>query len=458
LARRRRIDGDGRGDVIIGAYLEDVGSFHFAGRAYLFSGASGALIRTLTSPNPQSPGDFGFSVSGVPDADGDGVEDIAVGADYEASATHVNAGHVYLFSGANGALLRTLSSSHERAAGLFGYDVSGIPDVDGDGRGDLIVSAYGEVNGRVYGISGATGAVLYSFVSPNAGTLDGRFANDVVGMPDIDGDGRGDILIGSSAEERFTGRAYLYSGATASLLYELQSPNSQPGGEFGASVSAVMDVDGDGRTDLLIGATRENPGDSPEDAGRAYVFSGATGTLLETLISPNEEEFGTFGAVAGVDDIDGDGRGDFLIGAAGESPGSSPSNAGRAYLFSSSNGITLSVDAEPVNPPIVIPPGGGSFSFTVTVTNTGTETESFALWTRITRPNGQQTNAGLGPFNRTLAPGASFRRTFSQSVPGNMSAGTYTYTAYIGTYPNGPVASDTFMFTKQSVGLGDDSF
>lgn len=448
LAGLPDVDGDGRGDVLAGAYFEYVDGLKWAGRAYVFSGATGNLVRTLVSPNEQELGLFGYSAAAVPDADGDGIADFLLGAYGEAEPGKSSAGHAYLFSGATGTLLRTLVSPRPTFAGLFGHAVAGMPDADGDGRGDVLVQSEGEDKGRVYGFSGATGALLYSFGSPNAATLDGYFAERLAGSDDLDGDGRGDFLIGSPLEDHYIGRAYLYSGATGTLLHELQSPNPQTSGDFGANISAVPDVDGDGRPDVGVGAPREGPGDAPEESGRAYVFSGATGALLQTLISPNEQAFGYFSAIAGVADLDGDGRGDFFIGASAEESGSSPEDAGRVYIFSSGEGEALSVAAEPVNPPIVIPAGGGAFTFTASVTNSGSDSETFSLWTRITRPDGEQTNKGLGPYPRTLAPGASFQRTFSQTIPGKIAAGTYTYTAYAGTYPDGAVASDTFTFTK----------
>ena len=84
----------------------------------------------------------------------------------------------------------------------------------------------------------------------------------------------------------------------------LASPTAEANGGFGDNVAGVPDANGDGRGDLLVGAPSENGGAT--DAGRAYLFSGATGALLRTLTSPNAEVSGAFGeAVAGVPDADG---------------------------------------------------------------------------------------------------------------------------------------------------------
>jgi hypothetical protein len=341
-------DGDGLGDLLVGASGEDDGVSPInAGRAYVYSGATGDLLHTLRSPNEEEFGFFGSGISGVPDVDGDGRGDLLVGASREG----FEAGRAYIYSGATGDLLHELSSPNAEADGFFGSAVSGVGDVDGDGRGDLLVGAWGEGagpgpdgEGRAYVFSGASGMLLYTLATPYPG--EGQFGRSVSGVPDADGDGRGDLFVGApeegpGASPALAGRAYVFSGATGDLLYELASLNEELGGQFGTAVSGVQDVDGDGRGDLIVGSW-EDPGASPEFAGRVYVFSGASGEPLHTLTSPGEERNGFFGdAVSGLDDVDSDGRGDLLVGAYGENPGTSPYSAGRAYVFSGASGEPL---------------------------------------------------------------------------------------------------------------------
>lgn len=333
------LDGDGRCDLLVGAFEDEVG-LPLAGRVYVFSGATGAPLRTLVSPSPQGGGRFIVPTS-VPDADGDGVADILVGAGGEDTVA-VAAGRAYLFSGATGALLHTLASPSPQFSGAFGATVAGLPDMDGDGDGDVLIGAAGEdvvvgaANradaGRVYVLSGATGNIIHALISPDPERL-ALFGSAVAAVEDADGDGVGDLAVGALREDAAgtvdAGRVHLFSGATGALLHTFVSPNPTATGVFGGHLSGVPDVDGDGRGDVLAGADFEEG-----FAGRAYVFSGRTGALLLTLASPGAVPSGRFGSgVAGVADADGDGRGDLLVGASDEPVGDS-TRAGRAYLFS----------------------------------------------------------------------------------------------------------------------------
>lgn len=185
-------------------------------------------------------------------------------------------------------------SPNEVLGGHFGGDVSGVPDTNGDGVGDLIVAAGGEptgpnppgVRGRAYIIDGSTFAILRTLISPNTSFNEWRvsgFATSVSGIPDVNGDGRGDIVVGSIAEgpgDQYSGsgRAYIFDGFTGVPLHTLVSPNEEAEGRFGFSVSGTQDLNGDGRGDVIVGADNENG-----DRGRAYVFDGASGAYLYAL-------------------------------------------------------------------------------------------------------------------------------------------------------------------------------
>ncbi len=449
------VDGDGFGDLLVGAPFEDGGAPD-AGRAYLFSGASGALLHTLASPSPESPGRFGTGVAGVPDADGDGFGDLLVGAKFEDGGA-ADAGRAYLFSGASGALLHTLASPSPEAFGRFGTGVAGVPDADGDGFGDLLAGAPFEDGGatdagRAYLFSGATGALLHTLASPNA-AFDGRFGVSVSGVSDTDGGGFGDLLVGARSENGGApdaGRAYLFSGASGALLHTLTSPNPNFAGNFGFDVSEVPDADGDGFGDLLVGAFTESGG--AIDSGRAYVFSGATGTLLAGLVSPNPKFDGFFGfGVSGVPDANGDGRGDFLIGAYEETGG--VFSAGRAYLFTGGDAPPrYELEVTPLSSLTVAP--GGFVELSYTITNNTDEAAAGDLWAIAQRaPSGPRLT--VGPIvSGTLGADEVVTGVYTQRIPEDAPAGTYTYVVNIGTFPGNPVDSDTLTVTATGTVTG----
>ncbi len=346
------VNGDGKADVIAGAFHENPGASPVdAGRAYIFSGADGSLLFTLVSPNEEAGGEFGISVSGAGDVNADGKADVIVGARLEDPGTSpVNAGRAYVFSGADGSLLFTLVSPNEEASGQFGIRVSGAGDVNSDGRADVIVGAMTEdpgtspINaGRAYIFSGADGSLLFTLASPNEQAA-GHFGVWVSGAGDINNDGKADVIVGAFFEDPSpsaidAGRAYVFSGADGSVLFTLVSPNAETSGEFGSPVAGAGDVNMDSTPDVIVGARPEDPGTSPNDAGRAYIFSGVDGSLLFTLASPNQESGGVFGnSVSGAGDVNDDGYADVMIGAPFEDPGASPINSGRAYIFSGADG------------------------------------------------------------------------------------------------------------------------
>ncbi|MFO0872854.1 MAG: hypothetical protein U0575_02630 [Phycisphaerales bacterium] len=334
------VDGDGFGDVIVGAVEENGGGENQSGRAYVFSGRTGLLIRSHVSPNAQFGGNFGIAVAGLNDINGDGRGDYAIAANEEDGAGVNGSGRVYIYNGATGALIRTHTSPNPESFGRFGVAIAGIDDLTGDNRGDYIIGSEQTVSGdgeagRAYVYSGSTGNLLRSHTSPNSQFF-GFFSDSVAGVPDCNGDGRGDYIIGAPYEDAGgiseSGRAYLYSGTNGALLHTYTSPNPENTGRFGGSVGGLPDAGGNGLGDVVIGAAFEDPGAAPSEAGRAYIFSGTSYLLLETLVSPNEQASGYFGgAVGGVADRDGDGFGDVVVGASSE-------GNGRAYIFSGATG------------------------------------------------------------------------------------------------------------------------
>jgi hypothetical protein len=324
------LDGDGHDDAVVGAWLEGFGP---RGRSHVYSGATGHRLYTLQSPrnDPEFNQEFGHAVGGVPDVDGDGRGDALVGSRFDGGH-----GRAYVFSGASGTLIYELASP-DQMGWSFGYSVAGLPDLDGDRRGEAAVGEQFFYPIRVFVYSGASGTVLH-VLEPLEFTELGNFAHSIASVPDLDGDGIADILVGAPDEliERFvqTGRVYVFSGATGLLLRRLELPIPLQF-ELGRSVAGLADVDGDGSGDILAGATYNGRyGDPLQGAGRAAVFSGATGALLAAFHSPSPRMTEYFGwSVAALPDCTGDGIADFAVTSLAELPGNA-TQSGIVYVYS----------------------------------------------------------------------------------------------------------------------------
>jgi len=325
------VNGDGFGDVLVGVPREWVGDPpNNRGAAYVFSGRDGSVIYQVVSPRAVPGGNFGRAVAGSPDLDGDGLGDLIVGAYSENSA--------YVFSGADGSLLYDLRPG--QSAGRFGTGVASIPDMNDDGISDIAVGAdgYSAERGQVYLFSGATGERLVQFGHPRPFS-GADFGAVLAGIPDLDGDGAGDILVGCPNEPigipgQYVGfgHCYVFSGRTGTLIREIDPPEP-PVGWIGQSITGIPDIDGDGAGDYAIGTPNRSRAFGEPDAS-VYVYSGRTGDLLRTLHSPIGQKRWYGGSVAGTPDLDGDGRGDLIVGAPYDQWPGSPPRAGAVYIYS----------------------------------------------------------------------------------------------------------------------------
>ena len=124
--------------------------------------------------------------------------------------------------------------------------------------------------------------------------------------------------------------------------------------------------------------------------------------------------------------------------------------SGFIYAMGAPDSPPVTVSVEPVNPPIVIPPGGGSFRATAIFINTTTTSQTFDFWTAL---SGAASREPLfGPKTLTLAAGETVTRTLTQRIPGTLPAGNYTYTAKVGSFSTTVSDSDSFPFDKSATG------
>jgi len=298
-------------------------------------------LYTLLGEQPrtafQQEGLFGVSIAAIGDVSNppDGVSDLAIAAPQQ-NGSSVNLGIVRVVSGVNGAEIYRVQGLTIGEA--FGTAVAAAGDMNADGVPDFIVgaprfTAAGSLKaGRVDAISGATGARIWtrdaSLVFPGAAT-DKFFGSAVASLGDLTGDGRPEVVAGAPCQINSTqpGFAVILSG-TGLVLQTVTG--LQGGDHFGAAVAGILDRDADGFGDLVVGAVPEFNLDR-KGYVRVLRSSNCTDIVPPLQGDQTRDSFGH--AVMGMGDLDGDGLGDFAVGA----PGTNPNTLGGTYakLFKS---------------------------------------------------------------------------------------------------------------------------
>jgi VCBS repeat protein/FG-GAP repeat protein len=240
------------------------------------------------------------SGASIGDWSGDGIGDFAVGVPLDDSK-NPDAGAVYLISGSDGSILSVWYGTNK--ADYFGSPVA-IPDVDGDGKPEVLVcdptaDVGGSVDiGAVYLYSSATSTALWKKKGTNG--LLGAIAGPT---RDLDGDGAPDVFVAEKLAVR------LFSGKSGTLLFTLPAPAGDPTMN-GFATCDLGDVNGDGVDDFMVTSPLDDTANT--DAGAAKIFSGADQSVLSTLFGTNfNEQFGY--SCARLGDADGDGIRDFAV-------------------------------------------------------------------------------------------------------------------------------------------------
>lgn len=328
------INGDGTPDILVGAEFADSSGFTRNGMAVVYNGLNGAILHQFFGT--ASFENLGTVVISPGDMNADGFDDILVSSSGADPGALVDAGRIEIFSGFDGSSLLSIDGTVDD--GFFGASLAALGDIDGNSVPDFMVGEPGRnaSAGRVYVYSGLSGSVLFQ-VDGLAGDACGT---SVSSAGDLNGDGTTDFFVGSpfadTASFTDNGTAEVFSGATGlSLnLFEGMASNDQ----FGHSVDGGHFVDLDTTPDFIIGSPNRNPGTAAA-AGSAVVYDGASGTpvyLIEgTAFADN---LGNDVALTG--DVDGDGFGDFLVGARLLDAGGL-FDAGSAFLHSGRDGSLL---------------------------------------------------------------------------------------------------------------------
>lgn len=266
------------------------------------------------------PDGFGEAVSGAGDVDADGFADVIVGSADE--------NRFYIYFGAAGGLRAGRTRITNVSATSFGLTVATAGDVNGDGFADVLVGAPAEDRAFIY--FGTVGNISTQFVQLDGPVTNSFFGGAVDTAGDVNNDGLADVIIGALAADE----AYIYLGAATTLptLPTLAGPvtlaEGLVGDEFGWSVSTAGDVNGDGISDVIVGAPTGNA---------AYIFTGedvALPTLPTLTVLPTLTGTGGFGsAVSTAGDVDSDGLADVLVGA--------PDNAEATLYYGATAGPTI---------------------------------------------------------------------------------------------------------------------
>jgi Ca2+-binding RTX toxin-like protein len=372
------LNGDGVPDVAVGAYGDDTGGTNRGAVHVLFLDADGTvnssqLIAHNTGGGPSLSDDdrFGRSVTAVGDVDGDGVVDLAVGADGD-SANGTSRGAVYvLFMNADGSVKshRRIASSQSGGPSLsngdgFGRSVTGVGDLNGDGIEDIVAgapydSSRGPLRGAAYVLfldtdgSVASHQKIASSVGGGPALADGdRFAISMASIADVNGDGVVDLAVGADRHDtggvEFGAVHVLFldrDGTVSSSQTIERGPGGGPdltiGDRFGSSVADIGDLDGDGIHELAVGAHRDDAGGTDRGAVHIlYLDSDGTSSLNEKIDSTsdggpsllNQDRFGA--SVASIGDLNGDGLSELIVGADGDDTGGTTySERGAAHIL-----------------------------------------------------------------------------------------------------------------------------
>ena len=267
----------------------------------------------LFCPSVGQPGALvGKATLGVDDVDRDSIPDVAIGAPGD-SVAGPGRGAAYVCSGRDGAVLYVVRG--ERDNDRLGESLAVIGDLDRDGIDDFAVGSphgynlAGVTSGYVRLHSGADGRVLRRLDGVQASEY---FGTSIAGLGDVNGDGVPDFAVGAPDSAPLfpprSGFATVFSGADGSLLHRFSGTNAYDA--CGQAVAGIGDIDNDGRPDILVAWARTGSPNVP----KVVAYSGRTGaTLFTVLDTATRSGFGT--SLAPLGDVNGDGRADFAVGA-----------------------------------------------------------------------------------------------------------------------------------------------
>ncbi len=325
------VNADGYDDIIVGAPFDGT-NVTDAGRALIYFGGPVVNYTADVVISGQTVGELlGSCVAPAGDVNNDGFDDVIIGEGY-------NSGKAYLYLG--GSSMNNTADLVFNGAIYFGFSLSTAGDVNDDGYSDILIGNYWESKAYLYFGSIAMDNISDLTLSvPNS-----EFGISVSNAGDVNGDGYGDFMIG----DRFTSSGNLSYNGSASIFFGGVSLDNIPDviiygttayENLGSAVSSGGDVNGDGYSDVIVGASRYN-----FNTGRAMIYyGGASMNNVADVTFTGEQSYDFFGqSVAGAGDINGDGFDDVIVGAFQNDGGGI--DAGNAYSFYGSVSMDNIVD------------------------------------------------------------------------------------------------------------------
>lgn len=342
------VDGDGYDDVVLGAAFYD-STFTDAGAAFLYRGSPSGLQGepAWIAIGDQADEQFAACSQAAGDVNGDGYDDVIVGA-WLADHGQVNEGRAFVYFGSDTGLADQpgWQGEGDDEGAAYGYFCASAGDVNADGYDDIVVGArrFGGngllEEGRVYVYHGGpSGPSLAADWIHDAGREKSEEGASTISAGDVNGDGFGDLLVGSFRWENpdlDEGRAMLFLGSASGLAHvpAWEVEGGIPRNNFGYHLDGAGDVNGDGFGDVIVSA----PGVDTDNfenynAGQVTLWMGSASGLPATPVwtLDGDQDYMALESVRGVGDVNGDGFADVAVGSLYRD--GAFVDAGRAWVF-----------------------------------------------------------------------------------------------------------------------------